>query len=62
MKNLKLKSKIALSGKRQMDIAESANISEERLSQFVTGRRSPNPQERRLIAIALKCNEEEIFE
>lgn len=61
MRNIKLKSKIALSGKLQMEIALSANITEERLSQLVTGRRSANPEERKMIAEALGCTEGEIF-
>jgi hypothetical protein len=59
--NVKLKSKIALSGKLQMEIASSANIAEERLSQLVTGRRNANPEERKAIAEVLGCEEWEIF-
>lgn len=62
MRNVKLKAKIALSGKLQMEIASSANITEERLSQLVTGRRNANPEERKAIAEALGCTKEEIFE
>ena len=61
MRNIKLKSKIALSGNLQMEIASLTNITEERLSQLVTGRRKANPEERKAIAEALKCGEEEIF-
>jgi len=59
--NIKLKSEIALSGRRQMEIASSANITEERLSQLVTGRRNANTEERKAIAEVLGCKEGEIF-
>lgn len=61
MRNIKLKAKIALSGKLQMKIACLANITEERLSQLVTGRRNPNRKERKELARVLGCEEREIF-
>lgn len=45
-----------------MEIADLAGISEERLSQIVTGRRNPNLEERKAIASVLECKEKEIFD
>jgi len=52
--NLKLKQAIIASGKRQYEIAAAAGMSENRLTQIVTGRKRPAKDERRKLMKALK--------
>jgi len=59
--NDKLKTYLAQTGRRQYQIAREAGLTENELSRIVRGRRSPTPDERRRLAVALGVAEPDIF-
>ena len=59
--NDKLKAYLAQTGRRQYQIAREAGLTENELSRIVRGRRSPTPDERRRLAVALGVAEPDIF-
>ncbi len=61
LQNMTLKIKIIASGMRQVDVARKIDIHEERFSQFICVRRTPNPEEKTKIAAILGCSPGELF-
>ena len=59
--NSKLKLEIALSGKRQYEIARMAGMNETELSRIIRGHRAPTAAERQRLAAILSVAEPELF-
>ena len=59
--NVALKVAIVQSGRKQVEIARSARISETRFSHIVRGRLEPTDKERDRIAKALHRSESDLF-
>jgi plasmid maintenance system antidote protein VapI len=59
--NDKLKQHLALTGRRQYQIAREVGLTENELSRIVRGRRVATPDERRRLATALGVAEPDIF-
>ncbi len=60
--NIKLKIKIFEVYGVQADLAAETEISESVLSRIVCGRRTPTPEQRKILSQKLKTDEIEIFE
>jgi transcriptional regulator with XRE-family HTH domain len=61
IKNLKLKSRIVETGLTQCAVAGKLGLREERISNFIHGRRNPTIAEKAKIAAFLGCSPEEVF-
>lgn len=62
IKNRKLKVKIVESGLTQCVVAGKLGLREERISNFIHGRRNPTTDEKTRLAAFLNCDAGELFE